>query len=178
MAFNVEIIYLQTDYRFFVCVLFTNLGGLIVDNHYITAERMLQNAELIFSTKSSYTDMYRWFITCYLCGYVPECYGKLMLSAFFDCKNDELKKLYGHNLKKIFKDVYDLNLIDSACGKYYIDLKLNCQNIFQGQQKWDPERRYCSDRGTWDDQTIANDFITEARKVMSIVYDMKLDGVI
>lgn len=149
-----------------------------MDNYFITAERMMENVEILSSSPISKGEKNRWFIICYLCGYIPECYGKLIMSAFMGYSEVELKKIYGHELKRVNEDVNVLPYLISSSAKYCMDLKIECSSILYGNQKWHPEKRYCAEKGLWDTKSISEIFMKEAKKIMEIIYNMKLDGVI
>ncbi|MNC59362.1 hypothetical protein D3C75_1091660 [compost metagenome] len=112
-----------------------------------------------------------WFNTCYLSGYILECYGKLLLTY------GPLKR-YGHNLDNINDSISDHILINPSLAKYCLDFKITCNTIYEDPQKWDPKKRYENDAGVWDSEEIANRFIDESRNVIVMINQMKLDGVI
>jgi hypothetical protein len=139
-----------------------------MDNYYTTATRMWNDANLLWSSTSANS----WFNTCYLTGYVLECYGKLLINA------GGIGGSYGHDLKDIHRTIQTQVALNSSLAKYCLDLKSVCNNIYEGHQKWDPKKRYEDNPSLWGSNSIADTFINESKVAMDKINDMKLDGVI
>ncbi|MFH5186943.1 hypothetical protein ACHHV8_32575 [Paenibacillus sp. TAB 01] len=139
-----------------------------MDDFFKTAQRMWEDANIL---KNS-TNKKSWFNTCYLSGYILECYGKLLLLSYGPSKR------YGHDISTINDSITDHILINPSLAKYCLDFKKDCNTIYHEPNKWDPKKRYEGSTGIWDTEAIAEAYITEAQCVMDMINKMKLDGVI
>lgn len=140
-----------------------------MDDFYCTAKRIHKDVKFLFATNQSY------FNTCYLSGYILECYGKLLITAH---DSTELPKDYGHDLKDINKKINNEISLNTTYAKYCLDLKIECQTIVSGHNKWDPIKRYGDNSSQWNQKSIAEMYINESSKIINLIEDMKLDGVI
>lgn len=138
-----------------------------MDDYYKTAMRMWEDANVLRNSSNANS----WFNTCYLSGYILECYGKLLLSY-------APQNRYGHNIHLINESIINHILINSSLAKYCIDFKNECNTMYDEPQKWDPKKRYENTVGIWDTEGIADAFVSEAENVMNMINKMKLDGVI
>jgi hypothetical protein len=138
-----------------------------MDDYYIAAERMWKDTNILKNN-------HRWFNTCYLSGYILECYGKLLIQNYTSKKPID----YKHNLKELNKTIQtEIALLEGA-SKYVLDFKTNCNTIYEGHEKWSPKKRYSAQKGVWDSEATADKFVNEAEKIMNLVVQMKIDGVI
>jgi hypothetical protein len=142
-----------------------------MDNYFLAADRLYEDSSILNNNN-------RWFSACYLAGYVLECYCKVILIVYNLKTYEDLKIKYGHDLAKLNEEIRNSISKLPPSAKYIIDLKIECPNIYSGAQKWNPVKRYCCDKGFWDDSFITKNFIDEATKVMKILRLMKFDGVI
>jgi hypothetical protein len=138
-----------------------------MDDFYKTAQRMWEDANILKSSANNKS----WFNTCYLSGYILECYGKLLLSY-------APSNRYGHDIKFINESIVNFILNNSSLATYCIDFKNDCKTIYDEPQKWDPKKRYECTVGIWDTEATAAAFINEAQIVINMINKMKLDGVI
>lgn len=140
-----------------------------MDNFYNTAIRIQKDVDILSSSNQSY------FNTCYLAGYILECYGKLLILAHDStvCVKD-----YGHDLNKINKKIVNDISVNGTYAKYCLDLKTECKAIAIGQSKWSPIKRYEDTSSIWNQKTTADNYINESKKIINVIETMKIDGVI
>lgn len=96
-----------------------------MDNFYKTANRCFNSSKILHSNVE-------YFNACYLGGYVLECYGKLIFQKIYSTPPEDMK-CYGHDVKKIIREIQQL-LADPSPGGllnplYIIDLTHNCPTI-------------------------------------------------
>lgn len=144
-----------------------------MDNYYCTAERIYEDVDLLFREK-------RYFNTCYLGGYVLECYAKLVLNQIFGVTMIELKK-FSHRIDDINKELLQYISISttggSAPGTYLFDLKAKCPTVCTSSEKWNPNNRYDDGTGLWG-AAVAQSYYHEMTELILLLVQMKIDGVI
>ena len=137
----------------------------MADDYQNTAVRMLADANVLKSGG-------RWFGTCYLSGYVVECYGKIVIEKFSPTAAASLN----HSVRSINRGMLGISQsIGSIAAKYCLDLSVNCATIYS---HWHPSKRYANDNAIWNTQAIAEQYFNEAKKALNVITQMKLDGVI
>lgn len=141
-----------------------------MDNFYQTSQRMWNDANILNSNTPSNS----WFNTCYLAGYILECYGKLLITSSIGGNPRSLN----HKLENINNKIQTDVLMNPIFSKYCLDLKLVCNTIYEGQHKWDPTYRYEDNPNLWNSKNIADSFIKESKVVKDMIETMKIDGVI
>lgn len=133
------------------------------DNYLKTAERMYDSAKILHQANHS-------FNSCYLSGYVAECYAKIL----YNLASGNSRR--GHDPANILSIVSSLLTSSSPYNKYWIDMSIECPNMYSGVAKWDPLERY-SDTHPWTSATS-----TVFQQEMDIFFDkiteMIIDGVI
>lgn len=145
-----------------------------MENYYKTAKRTSKSSMTLHQNNE-------YFNSCYLGGYVLECYTKLLLKKALNLSDLDLKKEFSHDIKKLNKLIKTLSADPSAIGlldtKYLIDINLNCTLMISGNKKWDPNKRYYIDETIWDSDT-SEKYQTYITLLMTEISNMKLDGVI
>lgn len=146
----------------------------MTDNYYKTANRNFKSAKVLKDNNEN-------FNSCYLSGYILECYSKIIVQFAYSTTISEIKKTFGHDIKGLQKELRYLlldptisNLINS---KYILDLSHICPTIISGQNKWDPMKRYSNEEYFWD-SSAAEMYINESKIVVKTLASLKLDGVI
>lgn len=143
-------------------------------NYYKTALRTAKSSKTLHNNSE-------FFNSCYLGGYVLECYGKLLVKRAMDLSDLDLQKTFSHNLKNIRQFINILNSDPSALGlldtTYLVDLNTTCSSMINGSNRWDPYKRYDVDENIWD-QSTSDNYQNIINILMSQINQMKLDGVI
>ena len=146
----------------------------MINNYYKTANRSYSSAKVLKDNNEN-------FNACYLSGYALECYSKIIVQFAYSTTVSEIKKVFGHNIKKLQQELRYLlldptinNLINS---RYILDLNEFCPTIVSGYNKWDPMKRYSDDEYFWNAET-AEKYIEETEIIIRILTKLKLDGVI
>ena len=142
-----------------------------MDDFKITLSRMYKDAKVLNENNC-------WFNSCYLSGYVIECYAKILLEQALikglSISNDQVKK-YSHNISKMNIDLSMVVSCDVSIGNYCVDIASECPNLFS---TWKPNDRYSDDSHIWNQKTSSDVIITELGQIMHNISRMKLDGVI
>ena len=133
------------------------------DNFLKTAERMYDSSKILHRENHS-------FNSCYLSGYVAECYAKIMYEL---TSGNTIKS---HNTANILASVSSLLTSSSPHNKYWIDMSIECPNMYSGATKWHPEERY-SDVYPWTAAT-SYAFQLEMEIFFDKITEMIIDGVI
>lgn len=137
-----------------------------MDNYFETAQRMQKSSKILFDNKEYHN-------SCYLSGYVIECYAKVIIGLSYGVNSSELKT-FGHDLKEMNKEfLYIFN--HSSYLSYIKDLKINFGKITIGATKWNPNRRYSNVASEWTD-VIAQDYQIEILVAMQTLAQMRIDG--
>lgn len=141
-----------------------------MDDYKDTAYRMYEDAEILLNNN-------KWFNTCYLSGYVLECYCKLVLHNAMlqgDITQKPLKS-YSHKVSRMESDISTVQILGNQLAKYCLDLSCDCSNMLA---EWDPINRYKSNNGDWDNENKARQYKAECEILMEQILSMELDGVI
>jgi len=137
-----------------------------MDNYYNTAKRMHKSSETLHNNNEFHN-------SCYLGGYVIECYAKIIIGVSYGFGVSDLKD-FGHDLKKMNKE-FKYILAHSSVSGYMIDMPLNFSKSLSGSSRWDPFKRYSDLTNEWN-QTNSNDYQNEATFAMQKMTQMILDG--
>ncbi|EDL65726.1 hypothetical protein [Bacillus sp. SG-1] len=140
-----------------------------MDNFYCTAHRMWKDANVLHTSGSSY------FNTCYLAGYILESYGKLIVKAYDSTIN---VRRFSHSLSDLNTKIKNDITIAPSLGKYCLDLSIECNTIFSGNNEWGPLKRYEDNPNLWSTKQTADSYISESKKIIDMIDEMKIDGVI
>ncbi len=144
-----------------------------MDNFYKTAVRNFKSSQTLHSNSE-------FFNSCYLGGYVVECYSKMIIKAAYGSEGSELKS-FMHDLKRTTREIDYLVGDPSASGlvdtRYLLDLKSQCGTIIAGQNKWDPIKRYYNDESIWN-SSASSAYQRAIDIVMQTITTMKIDGII
>jgi HEPN domain-containing protein len=133
------------------------------DNYLKTAERMYDSAKALYQANHS-------FNSCYLSGYVAECYAKIMYGLTSG------NTVNSHNTANILSNVSSLLTSTSPYNKYWIDMAIECPNMYSGATKWTPYERY-SDTYPWNN-AASTAFQQEMDVFFDKITEMIIDGVI
>ena len=137
---------------------------MLMDDYKETACRMHLDSELLFNAK-------RWFNTCYLSGYVVECYCKLIL----EMNPDDNGRRHSHKLDEMQKILHNYALGQNAYSSYCVDVASICPNIINN---WSTGLRYGDDTCIFNSEDMARKFYQEQKEVMLQIKKMMVDGVI
>jgi hypothetical protein len=145
-----------------------------MENYYKTARRTALSSKTLHNNGE-------FFNSCYLAGYVLECYTKLLLKKALNLTDVDLKKEFSHDIKKLNQIITILKEDPSAYGlldtKYLIDITSTCNSMVRGTNKWDPNKRYNTDETIWN-SSVSNEYQLSVSIIMAEISKMKLDGVI
>lgn len=144
----------------------------MADNYKDTVYRMYESAQLLYKAKM-------WFNTCYLAGYVAECYCKEILllaehngHTFHYATNI---REFSHKLDKLHDEVSIIASIGGAVSSYCLDIQSECPLIYT---HWNPNKRYQSNSYVFSQEVVADKIIEEMKKLMSYIVQMEADGVL
>lgn len=142
-----------------------------MDDFKITLSRMYNDAKVLNENNC-------WFNSCYLSGYVIECYAKILLEHALikglSISKNSIRK-YSHNITEMNLDLSNVISYDVSIGNYCVDLSKVCPNLFA---TWNPNMRYSDNSHIWNQKNSSNDIINEIDQIMYNISKMKLDGVI
>ncbi|MBN2617365.1 MAG: hypothetical protein JXR64_03525 [Spirochaetales bacterium] len=145
-----------------------------MENYYKTSRRTALSSNILHSNGE-------FFNSCYLAGYVLECYTKLLLKKALNLTDEDLKKEFSHDIKKLNKTITILKEDPSAYGlldtSYLIDLTSTCSRMISGTNRWDPNKRYDADETIWN-SLVSQEYQCSVSIIMAEINKMKLDGVI
>jgi HEPN domain-containing protein len=133
------------------------------DNFLKTAERMYDSSKILHRENQS-------FNSCYLSGYVAECYAKIMYGLTSG------SNIRSHDTADILVRISSLLTSASPYNRYWIDMPIECPNMYSGAAKWHPMERY-SDTYPWT-ITISAAFQQEMDIFFDKITEMIIDGVI
>jgi AbiV family abortive infection protein len=138
-----------------------------MDNYYDTAKRMQKSSKILFNNQEYHN-------SCYLAGYVIECYSKIIIGLSYGLNNTNDLKEFGHDLKEMNKMLqYILN--HSSFSTYIKDLKVEFEKITKGMSRWNPTKRYSNISNQWSFQN-AQDYQNEISVAMQIIAQIRNDG--
>ena len=137
-----------------------------MDNYYDTANRMYRSSQTLH-------DKLEFHNSCYLAGYVIECYAKIIIGLSYGFNSTDLKD-FGHDLKQMRKE-FQYIFSHSSLSSYMLDMPTNFSKILTGNTKWNPIKRYSDTSNEWIDVS-SNDFQNEIAFAMQKIAQMKIDG--
>lgn len=144
----------------------------MADNYKDTAYRMYDSAQVLYKDEM-------WFNTCYLAGYVAECYCKeiLLLAAYngYAFQNADNVKKFSHKLDKLQDEVEIIAGMGGATSLYCHDIQSECPTIYAN---WNPLERYQSDSYIFNHKETADKMIEEMEMLMEYIIQMEIDGVL
>lgn len=138
-----------------------------MDNFYDTAKRMHKSSETLHSNGEFHN-------SCYVAGYVIECYAKIIVGLTYGFSQNELAKEFSHDLKKLSKEIQYI-LSDSQYSAYIVDMNSNFGTLLSGNSKWNPMKRYILSSECWG-QVNSNNFQSEIQFAMMKLTQMQIDG--
>lgn len=144
----------------------------MTDYYKDTVYRMSDSAAVLHKNKM-------WFNTCYLAGYVAECYCKEILllaeQEGYHFHNASSVRNFSHKLDKLQDEVNLIAMVAGAASAYCIDVQTECPTIYAN---WDPNKRYQSNSYMFNQEAIADKVMEEMRKLMKCIVQMEIDGVL
>lgn len=138
-----------------------------MDNYYDTSLRMYNSSK----TLHIFDDYHN---SCYLAGYVIECYAKIILGLHYNIDAIQLRRNYSHKLD-IMDTQFNYIVASSSYSEYMVDMILDFPNITTGSQRWDPIKRYINHPNQWTDIN-SKDYQNEMEVAMEKIAKMKVDG--
>lgn len=112
--------------------------------------------------------------SCYLAGYVVECYAKIILGLHHNIDALKLGRTYSHNINKMNRE-FTYILANSSYSEYMVDMIVDFPNITAGGQSWDPIKRYTNYSNQWTNIDSDN-YQSEIEGVMKKIAKMRVDG--
>ena len=137
-----------------------------MDNYYNTANRMYKSSQTLHNNKEFHN-------SCYLGGYIIECYAKNIIGVSYGFKIAELKD-FGHDLKKMNKE-FQYIFSHSSVSSYMLDMPMNFSTCLSGNKRWDPYKRYSDTINEWNEMN-SNNYQNEIALAMQKMAQMILDG--
>ena len=145
----------------------------------LTLDRMYASSTLL-------NDNQNYYNSCYLAGYVVECYLKQIIylyAAKDDGSNYSITdiKVYQHRLDKLVTDLSDtINIASGIPAACRIDIKALCRTICTGTggyPQWNPKYRY-GEHPAWDDKNYAGDYQKEIAQLYQDISSLRLRGLL
>jgi hypothetical protein len=137
-----------------------------MDNYYNTANRMYKSSQILHNNQEFHN-------SCYLGGYIIECYAKIIIGVSYGFNIPDLKD-FGHDLKRMNRE-FQYIISHSSISSYMLDMPVAFSKSLSGNAKWDPFKRY-SDTGNEWSETDSNDYQNEIIFAMQKITQMRLDG--
>lgn len=137
-----------------------------MDNFYETSNRMYNSSNILHANSQFHN-------SCYLAGYVVECYAKIVIGISYGFAASDLKE-FSHDLKKMKRE-FDYIFRHSSVANNILDVSADLSTIFNGTKKWHPMKRYCDSREEWL-ETNSNNYQREMSLAMQKIAQIKLDG--
>ena len=142
-----------------------------MDDYFDTAQRIYNDITILRNSN-------KWFNTCYLSGYIMECYEKIILNEVLNVPN---ARGFSHDVDRMADEIHRLYTAYLVGGgvpsKYIVDIRRACASLFDGDNSWHPTKRYRNQTTIWG-QTIAELFYNETDGIMMLLLEMELDGAI
>jgi len=145
-----------------------------------SCDRMYSSAIILNSNQEYYT-------SCYLSGYVVECYLKHLILSYgvkedgSDYTVGDIKSKYVHKIHQLISDLQDyINLSNNIPVSCRIDLNIVCKTICigtGGHPKWDPKYRY-GEHPAWNDKSYSDSYIRELNQLHDALLYLRTGGVI
>ena len=144
----------------------------MADNYKDTVYRMSDSATVLHNNK-------KWFNTCYLAGYVAECYCKEILllaeQEGYHFHSAGSVREFSHKLDKLKDEVNLIALVAGVASAYCIDVQKECPTIYAN---WNPNKRYQSNNHMFNQEVNADKVMNEMQKLMKSIVQMEIDGVL
>lgn len=143
----------------------------MADNFKDTAYRMYESSGILFKDK-------QWFNANYLAGYILECYCKLVLTCELSCGGSLTRasvRGYSHNINELRNEVDLILLTGGTASQYCINICTECNELYLN---WNPKFRYEDDTYIFNDSLLAKSINDEINRIIYIVLQMEVDGVI
>lgn len=140
----------------------------MADNFYKTAERMSDGCRVMHSSSLHH-------LTCYLSGYVVECYLKCLVQKTPSIFSSP--RSFSHSVSSLNRDLqyaYSASALGPASMRpFVIDISRLCPKI---SSDWDPNKRY-DDSSGWD-ASVSQLYVDEQEKCFDKVVEMYIANII
>lgn len=140
----------------------------------------------MFASATTLNGNHEYYNSCYLSGYVVECYLKHLILTFgtkddgTDFSIDDIRKDYGHNLQSLIHDMNDfISINPNIPASCRFDLNVECSAIVgtSGQLKWHPNYRY-GEHPKWSDESCSGAYISEITKLHETLTSLRIGGIL
>ncbi len=135
----------------------------MADDFKITASRMFKSSEILHNQNAYHN-------SCYLAGYVVECYTKLIVIKFG--RNNP--RAFSHNINSLNTELQSILSGDSTLSQYIIDGAIDFNTI---RTRWNPEIRY-TDLVSFSNNAMSQLFQNEMTLAMQKITKLEVDGII
>lgn len=137
----------------------------MADNYYDMAKRMCKSSETLHNNAEYHN-------SCYLAGYVVECYAKIIINLFSGQHHGGLKK-FSHNISGLDAELQNLLSGNSTLSSYILSGSSDFASILNS---WNPVIRYVDDTVAIHSIEISQNFQDEMLSAMQKLAEMKNDG--
>lgn len=135
------------------------------DSFLDTAKRMYSSSKLLHNNNDFHN-------SCYLAGYVVECYAKIIVEKY----TTKSAKSFSHNINKLNTELHQILAGNMTISSYILSGNTDYINIFT---KWNPvSLRYVDNTNKINSKNISDDFQAEIDLAMQKITKMQIDGVI
>jgi len=134
-----------------------------MDNFYDTAKRMYKSSETLHNNSEYHN-------SCYLAGYVVECYAKIVVGVF----STGTPRSFGHNIGRLDIELQNILAGNSSLSAYILSGPADFNSVLSN---WNPgSLRYTDSSRTLSNQSMSNNFQTEIQSAMRKLAQMEIDG--
>lgn len=134
-----------------------------MDNFYDTANRMLKSSNTLHNDQDFHN-------SCYLAGYVIECYLKIIVSAF----SSKSPRLFSHNISSLDSYLQSILNGNSTLSQYILN---GSSDFLMVSTYWKPgDLRYSDVLNSISNQAISDGFQNEIKLAMQKIAQLKIDG--
>ncbi|PXW13632.1 hypothetical protein C8D70_10836 [Chryseobacterium sp. CBTAP 102] len=134
-----------------------------MDNFSETLKRMHKSSKTLHNNLDFHN-------SCYLAGYVIECYAKIILGMHHNTSGST----YGHNIANMQREISYI-IAHSSLSPYMVDMNINFPKIITGSRKWHPIKRYIESTSQWVEANSI-DYQKEIDIAMKKITKMEIDG--
>ena len=134
-----------------------------MDNFYDTAKRMYKSSEVLHRNNDFHN-------SCYLAGYVVECYAKIIVGVF----SIAVPRGFGHNLNRLNTEIQHILSGNSSLSQYLLNGSVDFSMVLA---TWNPVNlRYIDTANSLNTQLQSNQFQNEIQLAIQKLTQMQLDG--
>lgn len=138
-----------------------------MDNYYDTSKRMYISSKTLHDNGDFHN-------SCYLAGYIIECYAKIIIGLSYGFNHSELASNFRHDLRKMDRE-FNYIFSYSSLSPYMISMTTDFSTILIGSNKWNPMNRYIEQNGEWIESNSIN-YQNEVNIAMAKIAQMHLNG--